>query len=71
MTPEQIARAIVSEPDWRQCELASGELDFDRLREHIASAIRDDRKRLIEQVLSILQHYPGQSKVGYIRSLLG
>lgn len=42
LTPEMMARAIVSETDWFQ----SGPeffVDFDRLREHIAHAIAFDR----------------------------
>lgn len=54
MTPEQIARAIVGESDWRQCTLASGELDFDRLRAHIADAIRLDREREAERICAFL-----------------
>lgn len=40
LTPEQIARAIVAEPDWCNCTLATGEIDFARLRAHIAAAFR-------------------------------
>lgn len=39
-TADILARAVVAETDWRQCELASGEIDLDRLRVHIAAAIR-------------------------------
>lgn len=42
LTPELMARAIVSEPDWWRPG-PEFLIDFDRLREHIARAIAFDR----------------------------
>lgn len=42
LTPEMMARAIVSEPDWWQPG-PEFLIDFDKLREHIAHAIAFDR----------------------------
>jgi hypothetical protein len=35
-----LARAAVAEPDWCNCTLASGEIDFNRLRSHVVDALR-------------------------------
>ncbi len=42
LSPEMMARAIVSEPDWWQ-PAPEFLIDFDRLREHIAHTIAFDR----------------------------
>lgn len=42
LSPEMMARAIVSEPDWWQ-PAPEFLVDFDRLRVHIAQAIEFDR----------------------------
>lgn len=70
LSPELLARAVVSEPDWCNCTLASGEIDLDRLRAHIAEALRvyarQERERILEAIASV---YHGDACRAIIRAL--